>query len=300
MKRTRKIVIACLVSVLISQSALGNVTPTIHAAKKVSLSQKNISMYIGDTYKISLKNATKTVKWSSSKKKIATVNSKGKISALLAGTTTITAKHNKKSYKAKVKVKNNQISDTNLTLFNGTAWQLTIPTSQKMPTWSSSDQNVASINKNGYLITNASGSTVITAILGKEQFNCDVKVVDALSRDDFEYKTPFSSNYYDDIVSFRCCLTYHILFTKDGAEYNRGIKIGDTKKDVLDTFGYSLEMPIDDGAKARFGNELNQINAKTYIGYEVKIERIGTQYVKKHFCFDEYGTLVGICWWYSY
>ena len=51
-------------------------------------------------------NTSKKVTWSSSKKAVATVSAKGKITAKKAGTTTITGKVNGKKYKCKVTVKN--------------------------------------------------------------------------------------------------------------------------------------------------------------------------------------------------
>ena len=62
------------------------------------------------TFKIYLKNNKKSVKWSSSNNKIATV-SKGVITAKSAGNCTITAKVKKKKYKCKVCVTN--LTDTN-------------------------------------------------------------------------------------------------------------------------------------------------------------------------------------------
>ncbi|MCM1232936.1 MAG: Ig-like domain-containing protein [Ruminococcus flavefaciens] len=52
-----------------------------------------------------LKGTTKKPKWSSSKKSVATVTSKGKIKAKKKGNAVITAKLGKKNYKCKVKVK---------------------------------------------------------------------------------------------------------------------------------------------------------------------------------------------------
>ena len=53
-----------------------------------------------------VKGTKKKPKWSSSKKSVATVSSKGKVVAKKAGSATITAKIGKKKYKCKVTVKN--------------------------------------------------------------------------------------------------------------------------------------------------------------------------------------------------
>lgn len=74
------------------------------AAKKTKLSKKKATVVIGTTLELQVKNTKKKVKWSSSKKKIATVNKKGVVKAKKAGKTTITAKVGKKKYKCKVTV----------------------------------------------------------------------------------------------------------------------------------------------------------------------------------------------------
>lgn len=75
-----------------------------HAA---SLSKKSVTITKGKTYKLKLKKATaKKVKWSSSKKSVATVSKSGTVKAKKAGKATITAKYKGKKYKCKVTVKN--------------------------------------------------------------------------------------------------------------------------------------------------------------------------------------------------
>lgn len=78
---------------------------TVKASPKVKLSKINIEIAQGDSVTIKLINASsKSVKWSSSNKSVATVN-KGKIKAIEPGKATITAKYKNKSYKCKVTVK---------------------------------------------------------------------------------------------------------------------------------------------------------------------------------------------------
>lgn len=79
------------------------------AKKKVKLSNSDISLYVGDSYTLKLKNAKGKVKWSSSKKRIATVSSKGKVKAKKKGTCKITAKVGKKKYTCKVTVRKERV-----------------------------------------------------------------------------------------------------------------------------------------------------------------------------------------------
>ena len=73
---------------------------------KVKLNKTKLTLRVGKTYKLKLKNNKKKIKWSSSKKKVATVSKTGKVKAKKAGTARITAKVGKKKYVCKVTVKN--------------------------------------------------------------------------------------------------------------------------------------------------------------------------------------------------
>ena len=75
------------------------------ASAKVKLNKKTVTLTVGKSVKLKLKGTKKKVKWSSSKKSVATVNPKGKVTAKKKGTATITAKVGKKKYKCKVTVK---------------------------------------------------------------------------------------------------------------------------------------------------------------------------------------------------
>ena len=102
LKRKTAILFATIVMILLfSISAL---------AAKPKLSKKAVSLTVGKTKTLTLKNANKgTIKWTSSNKKIAVVKKKGKnkavITAAKKGTATITAKYKGKKYKCKVTVK---------------------------------------------------------------------------------------------------------------------------------------------------------------------------------------------------
>lgn len=80
----------------------------IYAAKKIKLSKTKVILYVGEKDYLDLydgKNQVLGLKWTSSNKKVATVDSVGHIKALKAGTTKITVKYKKKKYICKVTVK---------------------------------------------------------------------------------------------------------------------------------------------------------------------------------------------------
>ncbi len=75
---------------------------TCEAAK---ISKKKATIYVGETVKLKVTGTSKSVKWSTSKKKTATVNKNGVVTGKKIGKCTITAKVSGKKYKCSVTVK---------------------------------------------------------------------------------------------------------------------------------------------------------------------------------------------------
>lgn len=75
------------------------------SAGKMKLNKKTITLKPGETFKLVVKNKKKTVKWTSNKKKVATVSKKGKVKAKKIGNAKITAKVGKVKLVCKVKVR---------------------------------------------------------------------------------------------------------------------------------------------------------------------------------------------------
>ncbi len=73
--------------------------------KKIELNTDDALFYVGGVYNLRLQNATaKNVKWRTSNKAIATVNSKGRVTAKKVGKCYIIAKYKGKQYKCKATV----------------------------------------------------------------------------------------------------------------------------------------------------------------------------------------------------
>lgn len=142
-----------------------------HAAK---LNKKSISLNMKSTYTLKLSPASKA-KWSSSKKSVATVNSKGKVTAKKKGTAYISAKVGKKTYKCKVKVFSAKLSKTKLSLNSGKSSTLKI-TGAKASKWKSSNTAVATVSSKGKVTARKAGSCKITAYVGNSTLTCKVTV----------------------------------------------------------------------------------------------------------------------------
>ena len=102
MERIRK-----LMSLLLILALCFTFIPTVNvqAASKVKINKTKATVYVGKTTTLKVSGTKKAVKWKTSNKKVATVSSKGKVTAKKAGSATITAKVSGKSYKCKVTVK---------------------------------------------------------------------------------------------------------------------------------------------------------------------------------------------------
>lgn len=145
----------------------------------VSLNRLDCTIYVGRSKAlvatVSPENATdKTLVWKSSNRKVATVNSKGVVTAVGRGTATITCttRDTGKKTSCEVTVKNVKVksialskSSANLTVKQTLKLNCIFTpsdTTVKDVTWTSSNPKVAKVNKNGKVTAVAPGTAVIT------------------------------------------------------------------------------------------------------------------------------------------
>ena len=99
----KKRLFSLLLCMAFALSLLSWAAPARALAAEKKLTDESRSLYVGETFKLKLKNASGTVKWKSSNTSVAKVK-KGKVTALKAGKATITATNKGKKYKCKVTV----------------------------------------------------------------------------------------------------------------------------------------------------------------------------------------------------
>ena len=166
-------------------AAGGKVLAVAHVRVKVAVTSVNISkssltlVLGGEGHALSVtinpSNATdKTLAWSSSNESVARVDENGYVTAVSAGTATITAASgNGKTDTVSVKVvepaKSIQISQSELSLSCGknTVLKATVGPANagdKTVTWKSSDKNVAVVTAEGKVFAKSAGVCTITAI----------------------------------------------------------------------------------------------------------------------------------------
>lgn len=152
-----------------------NVTTLQKNGTKISAISK--TLYVGKSTTLKLTDTSAKGKWSTSNKKIVSVDSKGKITAKKAGTAKVYCKINGKKYTVKVTVKNPYLNETKINMVKGGdtfKLKLTGATAKK---YSSSKSSVVSVSKKGVLTAKKSGTATISvkASNGKT-YKCKVTV----------------------------------------------------------------------------------------------------------------------------
>ena len=136
------------------------------------------------------KGASKQVVWSSTNKKIATVSAKGKVKVKKSGTVTIVAKSKgNQRVVAKCKLKVYKATKT-MNLLTNQSYSLAIGDTQRLSAivtkpakgaapveWSSSNEDVAKVNKEGIVTAWSKGEATIFAKSGKKKVKTKIKVV---------------------------------------------------------------------------------------------------------------------------
>ncbi|MFT4143507.1 MAG: Ig-like domain-containing protein [Mobilitalea sp.] len=166
--------------------------------QKIKLSSTSSFLAKGETTKLKVVGTTKTVKWTSTDKDVATVSSSGKVSAVDYGTTYIKATLDKKTYKCKVVVVDpddinfKQLHDVIVVngkpvSLNPSSYDYSATEMKKIPiTYKVSGNSGVKVSTTGNVTATKAGSFKITAYLGS-------KKLETFSMDAQEY-TGFTSS----------------------------------------------------------------------------------------------------------
>ena len=162
---------------------------TAEAAKKVKLSKKKVTQPCNTAMTIlELKGAKgKKIKWTSSNKKVVTIDSNGSNRCILvsrkAGKAKVKAKYKGKTYTCKVTVKEKpQLETDSLKLNVGSLDNLMVWGTAKKVTWSVEDESIVRLSVADEYMADIeglkAGKTKITATVGKKKMTCTVTVSD--------------------------------------------------------------------------------------------------------------------------
>ena len=173
------------------------VDTTSVSAAKIKLNKTKLTLTQGKKYRLRVKGTKKKVKWTSTKKSVATVNKKGVVTAKKKGTAYIKAKVGKKTYKCKVIVNRKKtsakpapakpapatptppaapavtpsktpvLSATSISMRKGEYYQLSVQNPKHLPVWTSSNKNVAEVDSQGKVHAINVGTAEIKVDVGK-------------------------------------------------------------------------------------------------------------------------------------
>lgn len=134
-----------------------------------------IKMNPGQSKKMILPKRWKHAKWSSSKKTVVRINSKGVVKAVSPGKAVIKAKSGKGTRKYRIKVKMVQLSSSQITMRVGETKKLTVKNALGKVSWSS-DGEAVQVDSKGEITAVKAGKAVITASVFKKKYKCTVTV----------------------------------------------------------------------------------------------------------------------------
>lgn len=147
------------------------------SVKTPKLNVTSKTVLIGNKLNLSLSNNVKKIKWSSSNNKVATVSSKGVVTAKAAGTVTITAKTSSASYRCRVSTPAPQINKKSAEITVGDPLRLKLSNvGSGAVIWSTSNKDVAQVDGRGNVITKGAGEVVISAKYGGATYKCNLTV----------------------------------------------------------------------------------------------------------------------------
>lgn len=146
-------------------------------AASVKLNATKKTLVKGQTYTLKISGTSKKVKWSTSKKSVATVDGKGKVTAKGKGKATITATVSGTKYTCKITVEAPKINKTALTLVKAQTYTLKVSDTSQSMKWSTSDSKIVTVSSKGKLTAKAKGKATITCKLASgKKYTCKVTV----------------------------------------------------------------------------------------------------------------------------
>lgn len=116
------------------------------------------------------------VKWSSSNKKVATVNGKGVVKGRKSGTCKVVARFGGKKYACKVTVVNPRLNKKKITVYNSRSFRLKVTGGKGRVRWKSGNKKVATVSKKGTVTAIKGGTCTVTAVRNGITLKCRVTV----------------------------------------------------------------------------------------------------------------------------
>ena len=202
-----KKLISSILALFLLTSVISVFSISANAASSVKLSDTSITLIVGKSKTLKLQNTNKRVIWSSSKKSIATVNSKGKVIAKKPGKATITAKVSGKKYTCKVNVvKTFKLNNSSVKIIAHKNKSLSYSGGYGKIKWNSSNKKIATVSSYGKVNGLKPGTCTISATRNGVTKKCKVTVQPNFTElyydyCDFEIAEVASDNSYLELDS---------------------------------------------------------------------------------------------------
>lgn len=116
------------------------------------------------------------VKWSSSNKKVATVNGKGVVKGKKSGTCKVVARFGGKKYACKVTVVNPRLNKKKITVYNSRSFRLKVTGGKGRIRWKSGNKKVATVSKKGTVTAIKGGTCTVMAVRNGIALKCRITV----------------------------------------------------------------------------------------------------------------------------
>lgn len=175
LKRKLTALMLAMAMVITSPVIVARTVVTAEAAT-VKLNQTSATLYENDSLQLKVEGTKKKVTWKTSDKAVATVNSKGLVTAVKAGKATIAAKVGKKSYKCSIVVNARSLDRTDILLNVGNTYDLELTgVDAEDVYWSSGNLAVVDVY-DGRVVAIGEGDTIVTATYGTHMYICYISV----------------------------------------------------------------------------------------------------------------------------
>lgn len=143
--------------------------------KPIKINKTSLLLLKGKTAKLKIKYATKSVKWKSNKKSVATVSKNGKVKGKKAGKAIITATVGGKTKKCSVIVEAPKLNKSTVNIKVGKTEKLTLKGCKHHIKWYSADSDIVKVSK-GNIKAKEIGATKIYAVCHGKKFSCKINV----------------------------------------------------------------------------------------------------------------------------
>ena len=125
----------------------------------VKISSTKVTLIKGQKKTLKITGTGKNPSWTSNNKSVASVSSKGVITAKKKGTAVITAKVGSQKYTCKITVEDPKLSTTSMYLCIGDKYNLKLTGTKQKVTWSSDKKSIATVSNKG--VVKSAGKIIV-------------------------------------------------------------------------------------------------------------------------------------------